>query len=86
MAVVRLPSLLRPLAGGASELRACGRTLQEVIDDIERQHPGLRDRVIEDGAIRRSLILAVGEDEISDLHAPVPEDAEVHILPAIAGG
>jgi molybdopterin converting factor small subunit len=86
MAIVRLPSLLRPLAGGASELRATGNTLRAIIDDIDRQHPGLRERIIEDGVIRGSLFLAVGEDEVSDLDARVPEDAEVHILPAIAGG
>ena len=86
MAVVWLPSLLRPLAGGASTVRAAGATLREVIDDLDRQHPGLRDRLIEGGAIRSEVALAIGSEEVSDLNAAVSDDTEVHILPAIAGG
>jgi molybdopterin converting factor small subunit len=81
-----LPSLLRPLAGGASELHATGATLREIIDDIDRQHPGLKDRILEGDMIRGDTMLAVGADEAQDLNTPVPEDAEVHILPSIAGG
>ena len=86
MPVVRLPSLLRPLAGGASEIVASGATLREVIDDIDRQHPGLKDRILEGDMIRGDTMLAVGADEAQDLNTPVPPDAEVHILPSIAGG
>jgi molybdopterin converting factor small subunit len=86
MAVVRIPALLRPLAGGIESVRASGATLRAVIDDLDRQHPGMRDRLIEDGMLRSEIAVAVGADEVSDLNAPVAEDAEVHILPAIAGG
>ena len=86
MAVVWIPSLLRPLAGGASTVRAAGATLREVIDDLDRQHPGLRDRLIENGVIRPEFALAVGSEGVSDLNAAVGDDTEVHILPAIAGG
>jgi molybdopterin converting factor small subunit len=86
MAVVWLPSLLRPLAGDASTVRASGATLREVIDDLERQYPGFRDRLLEGSAIRPEMALAIGSEEVSDLNAPVGDDTEVHILPAIAGG
>ena len=86
MAVVWIPSLLRPLTGGASTVRAAGATLRDVIDDLDRQHPGLRDRLIENGVIRSEFALAVGSEEVSDLNAAVGDDTEVHILPAIAGG
>ena len=86
MATVRLTSLLRPLAGGLSLVQASGTTLRAVIDDLDRQYPGLRDRIIDAGAIRPDVMLAVGSDEVSDLNVAVASDAEVHILPAIAGG
>jgi molybdopterin synthase sulfur carrier subunit len=86
MAVVRIPALFQPLAGGATMVRASGATLLDVIDDLERQHPGFRDRLIENGAIRSEVIIAIGSDEAAGLAAPVGEEDEVHLLPAIAGG
>ncbi len=86
MAIVWIPSLLRPLAGGAETVRASGATLRDVIDDLDRQHPGLRDRILDAGSIRDEIALAIGSDQASDLSAAVRPDDEVHILPAIAGG
>jgi molybdopterin synthase sulfur carrier subunit len=86
VAVVWIPALLRPLAGGAETVRASGATLRDIIDDLERQHPGFRDRLLDSGAIRSEIALAVDSDEVSDLSTAVSDDAEVHILPAIAGG
>ncbi len=86
MAVVWIPSLLRPLAGGAETVRAPGATLRDVIDDLDRQHPGLRDRILDGAAIRDEIALAIGGDQASGLSQPVGPDEEVHILPAIAGG
>jgi molybdopterin converting factor small subunit len=86
MAVVWLPSLLRPLAGGAATVRVAGATLRDVIDDLNRQHPGLRDRLVDNGVIRSEIAIAVGSEEVSDLNAAVGDGTEVHILPAIAGG
>lgn len=86
MAVVWIPALLRPLAGGAETVRASGPTLRDVIDDLDRQHPGLRDRILDGGSIRDEIALAIGSDQASGLSQPVGPDDEVHILPAIAGG
>jgi molybdopterin synthase sulfur carrier subunit len=83
---VLLPALLRPLAGGASSVDASGATLRAVIEDLDRQFPGLRDRIVDAGTIRPDVMIAVGSDEVRDLDAPVPNGSEVHILPAIAGG
>ncbi len=83
---VLIPALLRPLAGGASSVEVAGTTLRAVIDDLERQYPGLRDRVIEAGAFRPDVMIAIDADEVRDLDAPVASGSEVHILPAIAGG
>ena len=86
MPKVHLPALLRPLAGGATWVEARGASLRDVIDDVERRHPGLRERIIDNGAIRPDVMVAIDADEVRDLDAPVPATSEVHILPAIAGG
>jgi molybdopterin converting factor small subunit len=86
MAIVFVPALLRPLAGGAEQVRASGATLSDVIEDLDRQHPGIRDRLLDGREIRSEIALAVDGSEATDLGTPVGEDAEVHILPAIAGG
>jgi molybdopterin converting factor small subunit len=86
LATVYLPSTLRPLAGGAATLPAAGATLREILDDLERQHPGIRERILDHAGIRPDVMIAVGSDEVRDLSAPVGDDSEVHILPAIAGG
>ena len=83
---VLLPALLRPLAGGASSVEASGATLREVIENVDRQHPGLRERIVDAGAIRPDVMIAVDADEVRDLDAPVDAGSEIHILPAIAGG
>jgi molybdopterin converting factor small subunit len=86
LATVYLPSTLRPLAGGASTSPAAGATLRDVLDDLERQHPGIRERILDETGIRPDVMIAVGSDEVRDLNAPVGESSEVHILPAISGG
>jgi molybdopterin converting factor small subunit len=86
MAVVYIPSLLRSLTGGEEKVRASGVTLGAVLEDVLRQHPQLAGRVLEAGALRPEIMIAVGGDEASDLGTVVGEEAEVRILPAIAGG
>jgi molybdopterin converting factor small subunit len=86
MASVQLSAVLRSLAGGASSVQATGATLRAVIDDLDRQFPGMKARVIEAGAIRPDVMIAIDADEVRDLDAPVTADGEVHLVPAIAGG
>jgi molybdopterin converting factor small subunit len=86
MPTVRLPSLLHPLTGGASSVEANGTTLRALIADLDRRFPGLGERVLDSDMLRSDVMLAVGSDEVRDLDVAVPDDAEVHILPAIAGG
>jgi sulfur-carrier protein len=83
---VHLPSLMRPLAGGATWVEADGATLRSVIDDLDRRYPGLRERIIGDGSIRQDVMVAIDADEVRDLDAPVAATSEVHVLPGIAGG
>jgi molybdopterin converting factor small subunit len=86
MALVHLPVLLPPLAGGAALVVAAGATLRAVIADLERRHPALRERIVDAGMLRPDVMVAIDGDEARDLDAPVGPNADVRILPAIAGG
>jgi molybdopterin converting factor small subunit len=87
MATVFVPALLRKLTGGRDRAQATGKTLKEVIDDLERQFPGFRDRVVENGDLARSVAVSIdGEVITGGLSESVSADSEVHFVPAIAGG
>lgn len=86
MAKVFLPAALRPLAGGAATIDVSGATVQEVLDDLDRRHPGIRDRVVDGGIFRSEMFVAVDGIEAFGLGTAVAPTSEVHIIPAIAGG
>ena len=87
---VRLPGALRDATGGQTKIEASGRTLADVIGDIERRHPGFAERVLDDdGRIRTYVNVYIGEDDARDqggTDAVVPEGSEVMVIPAMAGG
>ena len=89
-ATVRIPTILRPYTGGASEVSADGGTLSEVLDSLEATHPGIRARVLDDdGAIRRFVNVYVNDDDVrfaEGLGTSTPDGASVSIIPAVAGG
>jgi sulfur-carrier protein len=87
--IVRIPASLRRLTGGRDEVAAEGRTVAEIIDDLERNCPGLRDCLLDSQGVRRFVNLYVGENDIRFLNGldTVPGAGEVlTILPGIAGG
>jgi molybdopterin converting factor small subunit len=87
---VRLPGALRDATGGLTKLEANGRTLADVIADIDRRHPGFRGRVLDEtGRLRSYVNVYIGEDDARSkggMDAPVPEGSEVMVIPAMAGG
>jgi len=87
---VRLPGALRDATGGNTKVQANGRTLADLIADIDRQHPGFRGRVLdESGALRTYVNVYIGEDDARSkggTDAVVPEGSEVMVIPAMAGG
>jgi molybdopterin synthase sulfur carrier subunit len=86
VANVVLPALFRPLAGGVATVQAAGATLRDLIADLERQFPALKGRIMDENGMRPEVFIAVNGQESSALGDAIPENAEVHILPAIAGG
>ncbi len=88
MARVFIAQPMRKLTGGRQEVRVPGATLREVIDNLEREYPGTRDRILKDGALRPGLAAVVGQQATQQglLHRIDDDDTEVHFLPSIAGG
>jgi len=87
---VRIPTPLRRFTGGAEEVAAAGSTVGLVVDDLERQFPGIKERLCdEQGRVRRFVNLYVNGDDIrflNSLDTSVKEGDELSIVPAIAGG
>jgi molybdopterin synthase sulfur carrier subunit len=90
MATVRIPTPLRKLTQGAEEVKAAGKNVGELIADLERQYPGLKERICDEkGAVRRFVNIFVKDEDIrfqQNLETPVGDNDEVSIVPAIAGG
>ena len=87
---VRIPTPLRAVAKGNADVQAKGDTIEDVIGDLERQFPGLRERLVdESGELRRFINIYVNQEDNRFLEnkATVLKDGdEVAIVPAIAGG
>jgi sulfur-carrier protein len=87
MATVVIPALLRKFTDGQDRISASGRNVGQLIDDLERQFPGLREHLIEDGEVKPSIAISIdGEMGTAGVLEPVRESSEVFILPAIGGG
>ena len=89
-AVVRVPTTLRPLTTGASEVAVEGATVAEVLDSLEASHPGFRARIVDEaGELRRFVNVFVSDEDIrflGGLATEVGDGAVVSIVPAVAGG
>jgi adenylyltransferase/sulfurtransferase len=87
---VQIPTPLRGLTGNRSQVQARGATVRQVIDDLERSHPGLRGRLLDErGAPRRHLGLFLNEADLrasGGLDAPVADGDRLTLVPALAGG
>lgn len=87
---VRIPTPLRKLTNDRSEVDADGGTIREVVDDLEKQFPGFKERMCDDnGDLRRFVNVYVGEEDIrflDGLETPIPDGQLVSIVPAVAGG
>lgn len=89
-ATVRIPTTLRPMAGGQSEVTVEGSTVGEVLKALDAQHPGFADRLLDDdGNLRKFVNVFVADDDVrflDGLDTPVPDGETVAIIPAVAGG
>jgi len=86
---VKIPSQLRPATDGEGEVEVEGDTVGEALDAVFEQHDGLRERITEDGTLRRFVNVYVSGEDIrfqDGLETELSDGDEVTILPAVAGG
>jgi MoaD family protein len=86
---VRIPTPLRTLTGGEEQVSIEGSTVQQVIENLEKKHPGVRDRLLDEKGVRRFVNIYVGDEDIrflDGLETALKGGEEVSIVPAIAGG
>ena len=86
---VSIPTILRTHTGGQKSVEAAGATLAEVIDDLETNHGGLKQRLVKEGALHRFVNVYVTDEDVrfaGGLEAAVKDGDTVTILPAVAGG
>ncbi len=90
MATVRIPTSLRSFTRNQEEVRVTGATVGEVLRNLEKQHPGIGARLLDEkGAVRRYVNIFHNDEDIrflSELDTPVTEADRLTIIPAIAGG
>jgi molybdopterin synthase sulfur carrier subunit len=87
--LVKIPTQLRAAAGGAASTTVEGETVGEVLDALYEQFGELRERIADDGGLRRFVNVYIGGEDIrflDGLETTVSDGDEVTILPAVAGG
>ncbi len=87
---VRLPTVLRTHAGGASVVSVDGATVGEVLAKLGAEYPGMAGQVVQpDGSLHKFVNIYLNDDDVRYLDGvdtPVPDGSEISILPAVAGG
>jgi molybdopterin synthase sulfur carrier subunit len=90
---VRIPTILRTYTDGEKAVKGEGASLGALIDDLEANHPGIKDRLVEakdDGIdLRRFVNVYVNDEDvrfIGGLEAELSDGDQVVVLPAVAGG
>lgn len=86
---VRIPTILRPYTGGERVVGADGADIAGLIADLETKFPGLGERLLEDGQLRRFINIYVNDEDVrflGGLSATLKPGDSLTILPAVAGG
>ena len=87
MAEVWVPPRMQALAGGQKTLRVPGSTIRQLINNMDKEYPGMKEQLVDKFKLKANITVAVdGEVTPLGILEKVGEDSEVHFLPAIAGG
>jgi sulfur-carrier protein len=85
--IVRIPTPLRSYTDQQAKVEATGRTVAELLADLDRSFPGLRFRVVdEQDRLRKHMKVFVNGDAVRDLATPIAESDEVVLMQALSGG
>lgn len=84
---VRIPTPLRSYTGGRANVQAEGDTVRDLLDDLDRQFPGIAFRVVDErGRLRQHMVVWLDGERCRDLSAPVAGLDEVVLMQALSGG
>ena len=86
---VRIPTILRSYTGGAKAVEGSGATLDELLDNLDAAHGGLRERLVDGEKLRRFVNVYLNDEDVrflGGLETPVKDGDTVTVLPAVAGG
>ena len=86
---VSIPTILRSYTNNARSVEANGSSLDDAIRDLDSQFPGIAERLVENGNLRRFVNIYINDEDVrflGSLEAPVAEGDAVTVLPAVAGG
>ena len=78
---------MRKLTNGTAEVMVEGKTVREIIENLDKKYPGTKDRLCDNDRIRPNIAVAVDSEIIATgLRKQVEPDSEVNFLPAVSGG
>jgi MoaD family protein len=86
---VRIPTILRPYTKNEKAVSAEGKTLSQLISSLDANFPGLGERLLENGELRRFINIYINDEDVrfmGGLNANLKAGDSVTILPAVAGG
>jgi MoaD family protein len=86
---VRIPTILRSYTAGEKSVTGSGTTLASLIDDLEANHSGIKDRLLDNGDLRRFVNIYVNDEDVrflGGLEAELKDGDQIVVLPAVAGG
>jgi len=86
---VQIPTPMREQAGGKADVEVTGATVQAALDDLVRQHPGLKSKLFDGGKLRPYINVFVNDEDIrylDEMSTPVTDGVIVALIPAVAGG
>jgi sulfur-carrier protein len=86
---VRIPTILRSYTSGAKSVQGSGSTLGELLVNLDAEHGGLRDRLVDGESLRRFVNVYLNDEDVrflGGLETPVTDGDTVTVLPAVAGG
>jgi MoaD family protein len=86
---VRIPTILRTYTSGAKAVEGSGATLDELLNNLDKEHGGLRERLVDGEKLRRFVNVYLNDEDVrflGGLETPVKDGDTVTVLPAVAGG
>ena len=88
--LVRIPTPLRSLTKGQAEVQVAADNVADLINDLEKQFPGIKERLVDEGGeVRRFINFYINEEDVRFLQGSktaLKVGDQVSIVPAIAGG